>query len=80
MTDQEIYDKLKHNKHLILTVKLQVTQPPAPNKKCPCNSKKNYKKCGCAHADMARTKEFVEAFETKKKNPSTQSATTYICV
>ena len=84
LSQAEIYDKLKQNKELILNSKGQVAQPPAPNKKCPCNSKKNYKKCACAHADLLRTKEFVQAHEDAKKGGGGSSAqkgtTTFICV
>ena len=60
-TDEQMYDRLKKDKSLVLSVNGLVIEMPQPNKKCSCGSKKVYKKCGCSNGDRLRTQEFIES-------------------
>ena len=56
-------ERLKNDRNLIIDKdKTTIKDKPRPNQKCPCNSKRNYKKC-CMNADQNRTKEFIEGSE-----------------
>jgi len=50
---------------MILNDQGEVVEAPRANKKCPCGSKKNYKKCACMVRDMERKTEFINRM-TKK--------------
>ena len=44
-------ERLKNDRNLIIDKdKTTIKDKPRPNQKCPCNSKRNYKKC-CMNAD-----------------------------
>ena len=56
----KVKEQLKSDKNLMIAKdRVTVVKKPAPNKKCPCNSKKAYKKC-CMSSDQERTNEFIE--------------------
>ena len=50
---------------MILNEKGEVVEAPRSNKKCPCGSKKVYKKCVCLIKDIERKTEFINRM-TKK--------------
>ena len=56
----KVKERLKADRNLMIAKdKVTVVKKPPPNKKCPCNSKKAYKKC-CMSSDQERTNEFIE--------------------
>lgn len=62
MSSEDLLQSLRENKTLIIDKLLQqAVEPPNLNKKCPCGSKKVYKKCECFQLDRMRTNEFVES-------------------
>lgn len=45
---------------MIVTEGGDIKEAPRANKKCPCGSKKVYKKCACYVKDVQRKREFIE--------------------
>ena len=64
LTDDQKLKQLNKD-DMILNEKGEVVEAPRSNKKCPCGSKKVYKKCVCLIKDIERKTEFINRM-TKK--------------
>ena len=50
----------------------EVVKMPPANQRCPCGSKKPYKKCECFEKDKKRTNEFIEGAPEKEEKKETK--------
>ena len=50
----------------------EVVKMPPPNQRCPCGSKKVYKKCDCFNKDRQRTAEFISGAPKKEEKQKEQ--------
>jgi hypothetical protein len=70
MSEEEKLKELSKD-DMIINKDGDVVQMPRHNKKCPCNSKKNYKNCKCLVEDIQRKTEFIrKATEAIKEKES----------
>lgn len=67
MSDEEKVKALA-KEDMILNDLGEVVEAPRANKKCPCGSKKNYKKCACMLRDMQRKTDFIDRMTKKIEN------------
>ena len=64
----EKINELKNNNKLMIDYQgKEVVKMPPANQRCPCGSKKVYKKCECFEKDRQRTAEFIEGAPKKEE-------------